>query len=521
MQSIRKKSFAAEQLARQKKKNPVTIVAIVIAVVFFIGVIGYALYMRFGEKEEPIDTSITIPKGKPSVAVLSLYDSTPQRDKEYMCEGIADAIILALQHVKAMDVKSRNSSFVFKGENRNLRAIGDSLKADYVLEGSLYNEGNIWRITTQLINASEDVHVWGDKYDFEEGNLIAIQDSISLAIVEALKIELLGEEKAAVIKHPTNNIEAYKLVLMGWYLASRTSSDADYEKVLDCYQQAVSLDPDFALAHVSIAWLYNYWGRKGYKPREEAFPKARIVLDTAYKIDKEIPEYYIVLAEIRLWDEWDWTAAEREYKRAIMLNPGNSNAHREYARFLRMMGRYDEAIEEIEKTQKIDPYNIDSYGEAIVNYTLLGDYEKTLEAFGKAEKLDPENPYVYQHLGRMYYKQGNYNKALEIFQEIKTTGIEEEDTRNFRFGYIYALAGRRDEAKKLLQKMINQKASAEYIAMIYGALGENDKAFEWLEKAYNEHNWAMPFLKADIEWDPIRSDPRFETLMKKMNLPVD
>ena len=351
MQSIRKKSFAAEQLARQKKKNPATIAIIMLAVVIALGAVGYALYVRFGEKEELSETVAPVTEEKPSIAVLSLYDSTPKRDKEYICAGIADAIILALQHVKALDVISRNSSFVFKGENRNLRAIGDSLNVEYVLEGSLYMEGNNWRITTQLIKASKDIHVWGDKYDFEEGNLFAIQDSISLAIVDALKIELLGKEKTAIEKRYTENTEAYDLYLLGRYYFN-----TNRKKGFEYFQQAIKKDQNFALAYTGIADYYSWFGWAAHSlPPEDTFPKAKEAAEKALEIDETLAEALTSLAWINLLYDWDWSAAERRFKKAITLNPSYAKAHHGYYEYLMIMGRFDEALAEIKQAQALNP----------------------------------------------------------------------------------------------------------------------------------------------------------------------
>ncbi|MFC1528695.1 tetratricopeptide repeat protein [Candidatus Latescibacterota bacterium] len=526
MHSIRKPSHAAEELERRKKASPNKSI-IVGLVVLIVVMAGYVLYVWFGTKEESTETVAppveeTIEK-KPSIAVLSLYDSTPKRDNEYRCEGIADAIILALQHVKDLDVKSRNSSFVFKGENKNIRAIGDSLNAEYVLEGSLYIEDNAWRITTQLIKATDDSHIWGDTYDFKEANLFAVQDSISLAIVNALKIMLLGEEKEAIEKRYTENPEAYELYLRGRYNWNKRG-EKELRKGIQLFQQAIDIDSTYALAYVGIADCYDGLGSWQYMPSDEAFSKAKTFASKALEIDNTIAEAYVSLATANMWYYWDWNAVQINLDKALELNPSYETVYLRYANFYRATGKFDAALESIQRAHELDPLSL------ILNlilaeiYVETGREEESLELCHKTIELDPNFSPIYFTMGETYRSLGDYKNAVDAMQKsIELAGrfVMAESS----LGVIYAESGEKEKAEEILYDLLERKkeeyVSPYTIALLYFGLGENDTGFEWLEKAYEEHVSWMAFIKVHIQRKKIPYETRTKALLKKMGLPED
>ena len=231
-----------------------------------------------------------------------------------------------------------------------------------------------------------------------------------------------------------------------------------------------------------------------------------------------VPEYHKLLGRASMYGDWNWYSAEREFKTAIELNPGNEEAHRSYALFLRIMGRYDEALEEIELVRKLNPLNMGIYSESINCLTLLGKYDEALKAYDEGLKINPDAQGLQGGIIRSYIKQGKFTDALTMAQQ-----LTEGRTRDFRLGYIHARTGDREKAEKILQQFIKEAQKDGFIvktqvAMLYAGLEENDKAFEWMEKAYDAHDWFLIFMKSDIEWDPVRSDPRFTEFLKKMNL---
>ncbi len=340
MQSIRKKSFAAEQLAkRQQKKSPATIAVIVLAVVIAVGAVGYALYVRFGVKEAPTE-AVAPEQGKiKSIAVLPFVNRSVDPEQEYFCDGIADAILNALTHVGDLRVIARSSSFAFRGDAVDISEVGRKLNVEWVLEGSVQKAGNDLLITAQLIKVADLSHLFSDTYKRELKDVFAIQEEIARTVVDELKVKLLKKEKEALVKRPTDNIEAYRQYRLGQHTLDKVITPEDMEKAgekaREYFHRAIDLDPDFAEAYVGLAWTYGHLIYVGYtdKTRE----KSKELIEKALEFDDTLPEAYVTLGAIYMFD-WDFPVAERNYKKALSLNPGLAGAHTSYAKYLRIMG---------------------------------------------------------------------------------------------------------------------------------------------------------------------------------------
>jgi len=293
-------------------------------------------------------------KTHPSIAVLPFTNLSVDKEQEYFCDGMAEEIISALTHVEGLHIVARTSAFAFKGEKLDVREIGKRLNVGTVLEGSVRKAGNRLRISAQLINVADGYHLWSEKYDRDMEDIFAIQDEISLAIVDKLKVKLLGEEKAALVKRYTDNLEAYSLYLKGRYHWSKRTPEG-IKKAIQHFKQVIEKDPNYALAHAGLADCYSMLEQARVLPAKEAFPKAKAAVTKALEIDETLAEAHTSLAFVRWYYDWDWAGAEKEFLRAIELNPNYPTGHQWYAVYLAEMGRPAEAISEIKKAQELDP----------------------------------------------------------------------------------------------------------------------------------------------------------------------
>lgn len=517
MQSIRKKSFAAEQLAKRQKKSPATIAIIVLAVVIAVGAVGYALYVRFGAKEEPTEAVAPAETIK-SIAVLPFVNMSADPEQEYFCDGLTDALINALTKVEDLRVIPRTSTFVFKGKYEDVRVIGDSLDVDSVLEGSVVKSDDRIRVTTQLIKIADNSHLFSDSYDYVMTDLLKLQDDITFDVINALRVTLVEREIDAIRNRYTNNTKAYDLYLKGFF-HWRNRSTEEFKIALNLYQQAIDIDPNYALAYAGIADVYNLMGLHGDIHAKDAFPQAKIWAQKALQIDENLAEAYNSLAYATFYLDWDWDEAERLFKKALELNPYYALAHWWYKDYLLAMGRGIEAREDLKESIKLDPLNGQLYSGLFVTLFSMGRCDEIWEQIQRRIKKYPEYTDNYQK-GRYYICMKNYKKAIESWQFL-------QNTRGMNLlGYAYAKAGKDDEARQILEKVMKEKykGTMSYelkIASLYTGLGEYDNAFGILEKAYEEHVYDLPCITLWPFFDDLRSDPRYKALLEKMNLPLN
>jgi serine/threonine protein kinase/Tfp pilus assembly protein PilF len=494
----RRDTFVSAMI-RKRFFIPVLVVAIALVAVL----IWQLLSGKVSVPSEPV---------KPSVAVLPFQDLSPQKDQEYLCDGFAESLINALTKVKGLRVPARTSSFSFKGKDRDVNEIGKKLNVKTIIEGSVQKAGSRIRITAQLINVTDESLIWSDQYNRELEDVFAIQDEITLKIVDMLKISLLGGEKEKLVKRHTENIEAYNLYLKGRHFWNKRTSEG-LTKALDYFEKALEIDQNYALAYTGVAdchIMLPWYGR--FSPKEE-FPKARTAALNALKIDNLLAEAHTSLAAIKHWYDWDWPDAEREYKRAIELNPRYETAHQWYGSFLGDVGRYEEAIAELKRAVELDPLSL------IIN-TNLADYlyvarryDDAIEQYKKTIDIYPESRLPLNWLGIVYLKKGMLEEAVEIFEKTDYPLLTS----------AYTALGKRDEALKILKKW-ELRSNKEYIdpvflAMVYLGFEERDQVFKYLEKAYQErHMRLLDFNKDPFIRDIMQSDPRYKNLLKKMGL---
>jgi len=470
-------------------------------------------------KEKPKTRRISEMDWKNSIAVLPFADLSPQKDQEYFCDGLSEEIINALTKIKDLRVVARTSAFSFKGEKMDVRDIGKKLNVETVLEGSVRKAGNRLRITSQLINVADGYHLWSEKYDRDMEDIFAIQDEVTLAIVDRLKGKLFGGEKAELTKRHTENLEAYNLYLKGRHLLRELTKET-LQKGIECLQKAIEIDPNYAMVYIGIASYYNNLGFYHFLPPKASFPKAKEAAEKALEIDDSLAEAHAALGFFKMLYEWDWEGAEMEYKRAIELNPGYATGHNLYAHYLMIMGRSEEATAENRHAQELNPL---SRNVGLMRANILWgarQYDQSIAEFKKLLEMSPSFYVGHYWCAFAYALKGMLDEAIAAVEKAMAMSGRGTPLMLMAFGIIHAFAGKRKEAEKALQKMMEQSKQTYVapwmMAAIHAGLGEKDKAFELLEKSYKMRDHWLTYLKVSPVVDNLRSDPRFKVLLKKM-----
>jgi serine/threonine-protein kinase len=493
------------------------VLGILLAAIIIIG--GYFFF----DKMKPPGISkkeSLIARVKPSIAVLPFKDISPDQQHGYFCDGMVEELIVALTRVQGLRVVPRTSSFQFKGKNIDAREIGDQFNVKTVLEGSVRIADNKVIITTKLINISDGIYLWSEKYHGELEDIFAVQEEIAREIVNALEIKL-DEQSVSLIRRYTENIEAYNLYLEGRYFWSRRMPE-DLEKGIRFFQKAIEIDPNYALAYVGISDSYHLLASYGVLPPQHAFPKATEAALKALEIDNTLGEAHTSLANVKLFYEWDWPAAEREFKRAIQLNPYYNRTHEWYAVYLAITNKIEEAIAEMKRAVELEPLSISSQTGIGRHLYFAKKFDQAIKQFHRALELDPYCFYAHAYLGQTYIMKSKYPEAITHFEKaVAITGGKEAGSL-CGLGYVYGISGKKEEALRILEKLRilakQMYIRPTYIAAIYIGLGDNDKAFQWLDKAYRVRcDWLIN-LQIEHMFDPIRKDPRFVELVKKVGL---
>ncbi len=459
-------------------------------------------------------------ESKPSIAVLPFRDMSSQRDQEYFCEGIAEELINALVKLKDLRVAARTSAFQFKEHDSDIKTIGHKLEVKTVLEGSIRKAGNRLRITAQLINIEDGFHIWSEKYDRELDDIFAIQDEISLAIVKKLKVKLLGEERSALVKRHTINQEAHNLYLKGLYFWNRRH-EGGMKRAMECFRQAIDKDPGYALAHVGVADTYNITGMFGYLPPKEAFPKAIAAAKKALEIDDTLGEAHASLGFAKTFYEWDWSAAESEFIRAIELSPNYATAHEWYGLYLTVTGRFDEGINEAEKARDLDPLSLIINAIVGLLYYFARRYEESIANQKKTLELDPNFLIANGWIVMAYAENGMCDRAIRIMSQVEASAAEHPFTLGY-FGYYYGACGQARDALRILD-ILNELAKTRYVSPMHQAhtligLGRIDEAFDYFEKAYVERDPLLTWLKVGSFYGVHLPDLQYNELLKKIGL---
>jgi len=476
-----------------------------------LAIIGIFLWQLLSHKEV-----VSQLPSKLSIAVLPFEDLSPLKDQEYLCDGLADEIIYRLNKVEDIWIPARTSSFSFKGKGLNIQEIGSRLNVETVLEGTLRKAENKLRITVQLVKAADNHPIWSEMYERVEGDIFELQDEISLAVLDNLKIKVLDEEKAKLTIRDTRNTEAYNLYLRARYHWNMHTWP-HYRKAIEYFKQAIAIEPLYAQAFAGIADSYNLLGYQGAMPPKEAYSKAREYAIKALGLNEAIAEPFVALATINMYYDWDWKSAEENFKQALRLNPNSPHAHCLFAEFLTIFGRCDEAIKAANKAVELDPVGLSSLGWRDFIFYTCRRYDAALESITKNLELDPEGVLRYFYLGLVYLQKSLHKEALAAIRKSTELGLN-----RCWLGYAYGIAGEKEKARAILEE-INKISQESYVLpiayiIVYMGLGEMDKVYEYLEKGYEERDSYLTLLNVDPIFDPLRSDPRFTPFTKKMGL---
>jgi serine/threonine protein kinase/Flp pilus assembly protein TadD len=467
-------------------------------------------------------TGSPAPSAHSSIAVLPFVDMSPDQDQEYFCDGIAEELINALTHISGLRVIARTSSFSFKGEQKDVREIGRRLRVETLLEGSVRKAGQRLRITAQLINVKDGSHIWSERYDRNLEDIFAIQDDVCLSIVEHLKVTLAHDERTILAKRRASNHEAYNLYLKGLFLFNQRKHDS-VSKSVAFYSEAITIDPAFALAYSALAEAYGQLGSWRVLPLESAYDQARKASETALRLDDSLSEVHVAAGWISLHCDWNWTEAEQEYRRALVINPSCAEAHHMYAHYLELRGSLDEALREINHALELEP--VSPPLNACAGQVLFHGrrYEEAIKQCYAALELAPSYFGLYGWLGAAYVKSGKLERGVATLQE-GLQHLPEDPRLHGLLGYAYAVSGRKEEAGKCLERLdsLSEKKYVDpyYVVWPLGALGDRSTAFERLNGAYAEHSGWLPWMGVDPLLDELRSDPRFVSVLERLGLQV-
>jgi DNA-binding winged helix-turn-helix (wHTH) protein/Tfp pilus assembly protein PilF len=481
------------------------------------------------EKTEPGEKRITATGGARgvlrdevinSLAVLPFANLSDNPNLEYLSDGITESIINSLSQLPQLKTMARSTVFRYKDQKIAPLEAGRDMRVRSVLVGRVLQSGDSLNISTELVDVIDGSQIWSEQYNRQFLNILAAQEEISREVSEQLRLKLTTEERRRFAKRYTENIEAYHLYLKGRYFWSKYTKEG-VDRSIEYYQQAIAADPVYALAYAGLAEAY-YALSTTYLPPREAMPKARAAVMKALEIDGTLSEAHSTLGMIGMLYDWDWAEADRAYQRAIEFSPRNAIAHQRYGMYLDMMGRFDEGLAEMKLAQELDPLSLPTNVNIGVTYYLMGQYDRAIAQYKSALEMDPSFSLAHHHLAQVYTIQGRFPEALEEFQKAKL--LEESPFALGHLGRIYAMMGKRSEALKILDRL-KELSKQSYVSpyrltMIYAALGEMDRAFEWLEKAYLDRSEELAWLNIFPVPRNLRSDPRFTDLLRRIGFPT-
>jgi serine/threonine protein kinase/Tfp pilus assembly protein PilF len=456
-----------------------------------------------------------------SIAVLPFENASADPNAEYLSDGITESLISSLSHLPKLRVMARSTVFRYKGQVPDPQKVGRDLNVSTVLTGRVVQRGDVLIIGTELVDVANGSRRWGEQYNRKLADIFAIQEEIASEISEKLRLSLTGEEKKRLNKRRTQNFPAYQDYLKGCYYWNKRTAKS-VKKGIEYFEQAIEKDPSYPLAYAGLADSYDILGFYGFAAPRDAFPKAKAAALKALEIDETLSEAHASLAYAKFYYDWDWLAAEREYKRSIELNPAYATAHMFYSTCLMATGRNREALAESEKALELDPLSLINNANVALLLYFERSYDQVIAQCRKTLEMDPNFVVTHAWLGQTYLQKGVFHDAIKEFQ--KTIELSEGSPIYVAMlGHAYAVAGDVPEAQKVLDELKTQSVGAYVssysIAEVYVGLGDNDQAFEWLQKAYEERSRALVFLRVEPRLDPVRSDPRYADLLHRMGLP--
>nr|MBA2561430.1 tetratricopeptide repeat protein [Chitinophagaceae bacterium] len=455
-----------------------------------------------------------------SILVLPFVNMSTDPEQEYFSDGLTEELISNLSRLKDMRVISRTTSMQYKATKKDIKTIGREAGVSYIMEGSVRKYGSDLRITAQFIDANHDNHLWAETYRGTMEDIFDIQEKVSAKIIEALRIQLTREEKQTLQKRFTENSEAYQLYLQGRYFWNRRNEEG-LKTATRFFEKALEKDPNYALAWAGLADTYSLMGEYTNISRRELYPKQMAAVNKALEIDSHLAEAHISLAISLMLNDWDWINSEKEFRLGIELNPNYATGRHWYAEWLLYTGNFREALREISLAVDLDPVSQGILKDKGIHFYYNRQYDEGINVAMKTLDLDPNFIPVHRLLSLCYQGKGMFDMAIAENQrwgDLTGNGVKTE----VALAEIYAASGRKEDAIKIIEDIQAGKVLGgnDYrgMALVYAALGENDKVFHWLEKSYERHEESLCSLKVDPKVDTLRSDPRFNDLLKKIGL---
>ena len=464
----------------------------------------------------------SIPGGRiESIVVLPLENLSQDPEQEYFADGMTEALITNLAQIRALRVVSRTSAMQYKGVRKPLPEIARALQVDSVVEGTVARFGNRVRITAQLIEAATDRHLWAQSYERDLSDVLALQGEVARAIADEVRVQVSGEEQARLKQERRVDPQAYELYLRGRHHWNRRTN-AETRKGIEYFHQAIQRDPLYAAAYAGLARAYDTMGTYNFIAPSEAFSQAATAAARALELDPALPEAHTALGGVLFTHNWDWPHAEAEFRRALALDSNSADAYHWYSDFLSAMGRSEEAIASIQRAHSFEPLSLTINMSVAVCYFYARRYDDAIAQQKRTLELDPTFAPALRNLGGAYEEKGMWNEAIDAY--MKAGSFSPGDlTATGLLAHAYAVSGRLDEAKHLVNELTEQSktryVSPYTMAAIHVGMGDTEKAFENLEQAFASRDRGMVWIKVAPRLDPLRSDPRFSEILRRMKLP--
>ncbi len=454
-----------------------------------------------------------------SLAVLPLQNLSGDPGQEFFADGMTETLIANLSKIGALRVISRSSAMQYKGARKPLVDIARELGVDAAIEGSVVREGSRVRVTVQLIEASTDRLRWAENYERDVTSVLALQSELARAIAGEIQIKVTTQEQARIAESRAVNPEAHEAYLRGRFQWNKRT-EGGLKESLGHFQRAMEIDPTYAVAHAGLADAYLILGNNLFLPPDQSFPKAREAAQRALEMDNNLAEAHATLATLRWNNDWDRYGAEEEFRRALALSPGYATAHHWLAILLMSLGRFDEALPEIRRARQLDPLSPKISANVGWILSFAGRPDEALVELRKARAMTPDDFYAPSIMGIAYLQKGANAEAIRELEESRRLAGGYFPEIGW-LGFAYARAGRKNDARIMLADLI-EMSGKRYVppynmAMIEAGLGENDRAFGWLEKAFKERNSHLNYVKVDPAFEDMRSDPRFPDLLRRLN----
>jgi serine/threonine-protein kinase len=460
-----------------------------------------------------------------SLAVLPFVNASADPEAEYLSDGITESLINSLSQLPNVRVISRASMFRYKGKDQDPGAIARELGVRAVVTGRVAQRGDRLSVGAELVDTRGNRQLWGERYDRKFADVLAVQEEIAKQISENLRLRLTGEEQARLGRRATANPAAYQAYLKGFYHARKVTF-ADLEKGMAYFRQALALDPNYAPAYAGLAYCDIVWLADWYVPAREAFARGKEAARKAVELDASLAEAHTFLAIARLLHDYDWVGAEQEFRQAIEINPGDAAAHHFYGLFLGAQGRFEAGIQEIRRALELDPLSLETNMMLALQLYYWRRYDEAIEQLRRTLELDSNYFFAEMLLGQVHEQKGRFREAAAAFERARRiTGEAGKTPPEILAGLVrsYSLGGKRAEAIKAFEELKRlmdvRNVSRHDLAVASLALGEKEQALDWLEKGYEDRNWWMPWLKVEPRFDPLRSEPRFQELVRRVGLP--